>query len=216
MIKIAVSDEEKNKKDRINEYQRQYYQKNKEKINEKRKEYQRQYRKEHKEKFKEYKRQYYEKHGEKEREYAKRYYENHKEERKEYKKRYIQEHRSEINKRRRGETPPKVFNSLIKPIGSEKLNSRGEVLVKVNENNKWKLKHHIAYESYYGVKVGRWDKVIFLDGNRQNFNPKNLVKLSTGEQFCLAKEKMLSDDVELNKAAINIAKLIVATTNRKN
>lgn len=195
MIKIAINDEAKK---------------------ERKKEYNRRYREENKEKIKELKKRYYEENSEKCKEYTKRYYEDHKEERKEYKKRYIQEHRSEINKRRRGETPPKVFNSLIKPIGSEKLNSRGEMLVKVNENNKWRLKHHLIYEDYYGEKVGRWDKVIFLDGNRQNFNPKNLVKLSTGEQVCLAKEKMLSDDVELNKAAINIAKLIVATTNRKN
>lgn len=195
VIKIAINDEAKK---------------------ERKKEYNRRYREENKEKIKELKKRYYEENSEKCKEYTKRYYEDHKEERKEYKKRYIQEHRSEINKRRRGETPPKVFNSLIKPIGSEKLNSRGEMLVKVNENNKWRLKHHLIYEDYYGEKVGRWDKVIFLDGNRQNFNPKNLVKLSTGEQVCLAKEKMLSDDVELNKAAINIAKLIVATTNRKN
>ena len=195
MIKIAINDEAKK---------------------ERKKEYNRRYREENKEKIKESKKRYYEKNSEKCKEYARCYYKSHKEERKEYKRRYRQEHRDEINKRRRGEAPVKAVNSLIKPVGSEKLNSRGEVLVKVNENNKWKLKHHIAYESYYGEKVGRWDKVIFLDGNRQNFNPKNLVKLSTGEQFCLAKEKMLSDDVELNKAAINIAKLIVATTNRKN
>jgi len=195
VIKIAINDEAKK---------------------ERKKEYNRRYREENKEKIKESKKRYYEKNSEKCKEYARCYYKSHKEERKEYKRRYRQEHRDEINKRRRGEAPVKAVNSLIKPVGSEKLNSRGEVLVKVNENNKWKLKHHIAYESYYGEKVGRWDKVIFLDGNRQNFNPKNLVKLSTGEQFCLAKEKMLSDDVELNKAAINIAKLIVATTNRKN
>lgn len=195
MIKIAINDEAKK---------------------ERKKEYNRRYREENKEKIKESKKRYYEKNSEKCKEYARCYYKSHKEERKEYKRRYRQEHRDEINKRRRGEAPVKAVNSLIKPVGSERLNERGYTIVKVNENNKWKLKHHIAYESYYGEKVGRWDKVIFLDGNRQNFNPKNLVKLSTGEQFCLAKEKMLSDDVELNKAAINIAKLIVATTNRKN
>lgn len=195
MIKIAINDEAKK---------------------ERKKEYNRRYREENKEKIKELKKRYYEENSEKCKEYTKRYYKSHKEERKEYKRRYRQEHRDEINKRRRGEAPVKAVNSLIKPVGSERLNERGYTIVKVNENNKWRLKHHLIYEDYYGEKVGRWDKVIFLDGNRQNFNPKNLVKLSTGEQFCLAKEKMLSDDVELNKAAINIAKLIVATTNRKN
>ena len=103
-----------------------------------------------------------------------------------------------------------------RPKGSERINKDGFTEIKIDYRNKWRLKHHLVYEDYYGKKVGRWDKVIFLDGNRQNFNPKNLVKLSTGEQVCLAKEKMLSDDVELNKAAVSFAKLIVATTNRKN
>ncbi len=103
-----------------------------------------------------------------------------------------------------------------RPEGSERINQYGYIEVKIDYRNKWRLKHHLVYEDYYGEKVGRWDKVIFLDGNRQNFNPKNLVKLSTSEQVCLAKEKMLSDDVELNKAAVSFAKLIVATTNRKN
>lgn len=195
MIKIAINDEAKK---------------------ERKKEYNRRYREENKEKIKESRERYYEKNSEKCKEYARCYYKSHKEERKEYKRRYRQEHRDEINKRRRGEAPVKAVNSLIKPVGSERLNERGYTIVKVNENNKWRLKHHLIYEDYYGEKVGRWDKVIFLDGNRQNFNPKNLVKLSTGEQVCLASGKMLCDDAELNKLAINTARLIVATKNRKN
>lgn len=102
-----------------------------------------------------------------------------------------------------------------RPEGSERINKDGFTEVKIDYRNKWRLKHHLVYEDYYGEKVGRWDKVIFLDGNRQNFNPKNLVKLSTGEQVCLAKGKMLSDDVELNKAAVNFARLVVSAASKK-
>lgn len=103
-----------------------------------------------------------------------------------------------------------------RPKGSERINENGFVEVKVDLRKKWRLKHHVVYEEYYGEKVVNGDKVLFLDGNRQNFNPKNLSKVSNSEQVCLARSKLLGDDVESNKAAINIAKLIVATTNRKN
>lgn len=102
-----------------------------------------------------------------------------------------------------------------RPEGSERINKDGFTEIKIDYRNKWRLKHHIVYENYYGEKVDRWDKVMFLDGNKQNLNPKNLVKLSTGEQVCLAKGKILSDDVELNKAAVNFAKLVVSVASKK-
>lgn len=103
-----------------------------------------------------------------------------------------------------------------RPKGSERINKDGFTEIKTEPVKKWRLKHHVVYEEYYGEKVVNGDKVLFLDGNRQNFNPKNLFKVSNSEQVCLARSKLLGDDVESNKAAINIAKLIVATTNRKN
>lgn len=103
-----------------------------------------------------------------------------------------------------------------RPKGSERINKDGFTEIKTEPVKKWRLKHHVVYEEYYGEKVVNGDKVLFLDGNRQNFNPKNLSKVSNSEQVCLARSKLLGDDVESNKAAINIAKLIVATTNRKN
>ena len=190
VIKIAVNDKSEIKKERKKEYNRRYREENKEKI-------------------KELKKRYYEENSEKCKEYSRCYNKSHREERKEYNRRYIQEHRSEINKRRRGEAPVKAVNSLIKPVGSERLNERGYTIVKVNENNKWRLKHHLIYEDYYGEKVGRWDKIIFLDGDKQNLNPENLVKISAKEQMYLGETKMLCSDTELNRVSVTLAKLIV-------
>ena len=47
--------------------------------------------------------------------------------------------------------------------------------------NVWKLKHRLVYEQHYGVKLGQNDAIIFLDGNRQNCNIDNLMRLNRGE-----------------------------------
>lgn len=164
--------------------------------NEKLKEYRRLYRQKHKEQFKEYARRYYKKHAEKLREYT---------------RRYKHEHRREVNKRRNGEALPRNSSSLIKPIGSEKINCHGYVIVKVNAENKWRLKHHLVYEDYYGEKIEKSDKVIFLDRNKRNFDPKNLVKVSGSEQVCLESNKLIGKNTELNKSAVTLAKLLIAT-----
>lgn len=103
-----------------------------------------------------------------------------------------------------------------RPKGSERINKDGFTEIKIDYRNKWRLKHHLVYEDYYGEKLIKGDKVIFLDGNKQNFNPKNLAKVSNSEQVCLARSKLLCDDMELNKAAINLAKLVVSTKKYKN
>lgn len=167
-----------------------------------------------KEKLKEYKRRYRQEHKEQFREYARRYYRKNEERLKEYTRRYKHEHRNEVNKRRNGEALPKSSSSLIKPIGSEKVNGHGYVIVKVNESNKWRLKHHLVYEKYYGEKLGERDKVIFLDGNKRNFSPKNLVKVSNSEQVCLKSNKLIGKNTELNRLAVTLAKLII-TVNEK-
>ena len=167
-----------------------------------------------KEKLKEYQRRYRQEHKEQFREYARRYYKKHAERLREYTRRYKHEHRREVNKRRNGEALPRNSSSLIKPIGSEKINCHGYVIVKVNESNKWRLKHHLVYEEYYGERLGECDKVMFLDGNKINFNPENLVKVSNSEQVCLESNKLIGGNTELNRSAVTLAKLIVAAKNK--
>ena len=61
-----------------------------------------------------------------------------------------------------------------RPIGDERVIQNGFVEVKVGMPRVWKLKHHVIYEKYHNEKIGRWDKVIFLDGNKRNFDISNL------------------------------------------
>lgn len=96
---------------------------------------------------------------------------------------------------------------LTRPIGDERVNKDGFVEVKIGMPNVWRLKHHIIYEKHHNEKIGRWDKVIFLDGNNRNFDISNLKKISNSEQTFLAHTKLLGNNPENNKTALLLAKL---------
>lgn len=98
-----------------------------------------------------------------------------------------------------------------KPIGSEKIDGYGFIKIKVDNLNSWRLKHHVIYEKYHNLKIGKRDKVIFLDGNKRNFDINNLEKISNSEQLYLSSAKLLGDNSELNKAAIVLSKLVNKT-----
>ncbi len=62
-------------------------------------------------------------------------------------------------------------------VGAETQDKDGYVWVKIAEPSEWKLKHHVAY----GEPVPTGHKVIFLDGNKYNFERDNLQLVSNGE-----------------------------------
>lgn len=63
------------------------------------------------------------------------------------------------------------------PVGTETKDKDGYVWVKIAEPSEWKLKHHIAF----GEPVPTGHKVIFLDGNKYNFERGNLQLVSNAE-----------------------------------
>ena len=78
-----------------------------------------------------------------------------------------------------------------KPIGSERIDKDGYVRVKVSNNkNKhkaWKLKHHVIYKKYHpDIEKSRTERIIFLDGNKRNFDINNLELVTRREQVALA------------------------------
>lgn len=106
---------------------------------------------------------------------------------------------------KKGHLPQKT-----RPIGDERVNKNGFVEVKIGMPRVWKLKHHLIYEKYYNEKIGRWDKVMFLDGNKRNFDISNLKKVSNSEQSFLANTKLLGHNSENNSTAFLIAKLMTS------
>ena len=75
-------------------------------------------------------------------------------------------------------------------LGSE-IEEDGYIRVKIsnhpNIRTRWRLKHHILYEKYHpNIKIGKTDRVIFLDGNKHNFDIHNLELVSLSEQAYIA------------------------------
>lgn len=62
-------------------------------------------------------------------------------------------------------------------VGAETQDKYGYVMAKVAEPNVWQYKHHVAY----GEPVPTGHKVIFLDGNKYNFERDNLQLVSNAE-----------------------------------
>ncbi|HQZ60446.1 MAG TPA: HNH endonuclease, partial [Acinetobacter sp.] len=62
-------------------------------------------------------------------------------------------------------------------VGAETQDKDGYVMVKVAEPSVWQYKHHVAY----GEPVPTGYKVVFLDGNKYNFERDNLQLVSNAE-----------------------------------
>lgn len=101
-----------------------------------------------------------------------------------------------------------------RPVGSERVTVDGYIEIKVAEPNKWRLKHQVVYEKYKG-KVPKGYTIIFADKNRQNFDMDNLIIVSRNELLVMNKNKLIYEDKDITKTGINIAKVIIKTTERK-
>lgn len=93
-----------------------------------------------------------------------------------------------------------------RPVGTERVDRDGYVRIKVAQPNKWELKHVVVWESYYG-KVPEGHLIIFLDGDKHNFDIDNLQIITLAENLFLNKKRMRFNDKELTSAAVNVAKV---------
>lgn len=96
------------------------------------------------------------------------------------------------------------------PIGHERIsykNGLKRVRIKVADN-KWVEKSRYIYEQHYG-KIPEDCNIIFLDGNRDNYNIDNLKCITKSEHRVIAGHCLYFQDKELNKASIDVAKLVI-------
>lgn len=93
-----------------------------------------------------------------------------------------------------------------KPVGYERIDSRdGYVLVKVSDNN-FIPKQRLIYEKHYGA-ISDDDLVMFLDGNKRNFNIDNLMLISKAENLELTRKNLRTNDTELSRAGVMVARI---------
>ena len=93
------------------------------------------------------------------------------------------------------------------PIGSETVKPDGMILLKVGKN-KWMYKQRYIYEQYHNVKLSSKQMVIFLDGDRSNFDIDNLRVVDKSTFNVLANKHLyLKGYKDYTEAAISLAEL---------
>ena len=100
-----------------------------------------------------------------------------------------------------------------RPVGSERILKDGYIEVKVAEPNKWKLKQRLVYEKHNG-EIPKGSTIIFLDGNKLNFNIDNL-KCVTRSELLYLNRNGLNNLNEVTETGILMARLDSAKNKRK-
>ena len=100
----------------------------------------------------------------------------------------------------KGNVPPNH-----RPVGSERISKDGYIEVKVAEPNKWRLKQRVVYEEAKG-KIPEGCSIIFLDGNKRNFDIDNLRCITRSELLYLNCNG-LNNSNEITETGILMARL---------
>lgn len=97
------------------------------------------------------------------------------------------------------------------PIGAIKFTKDGYRMIKVAETKPsrygWKLLQRQIYEETNGP-IEESEKVIFLDGDKNNLDPTNLAVVSSSKLLILNKHKLIRNDCDLTKTGLIIADVI--------
>ena len=104
-----------------------------------------------------------------------------------------------------------------KPVGSERITKDGYCEIKVSDTGRrWRPKHVLIYEKHHG-KVPKGSAVIFLDGDKRNFDIDNLYLVTRSQLAMLNKNSLIQKDAELTKTAINVVDLMkkISTIEKK-
>ena len=96
-----------------------------------------------------------------------------------------------------------------KPLYSEMVcyNNGIKIIYIKTGKNKWEKKHLYMYKKYHG-SIPKNCNVIFLDGDRDNFNEENLVCIPRQQHRIMAGNNLYFNDKELNNTALMVAELI--------
>lgn len=100
-----------------------------------------------------------------------------------------------------------------RPVGSERISKDGYIEVKVAEPNKWRLKQRVVYEEAKG-KIPEGCTIIFLDGNKRNFDIDNLRCITRSELLYLNCNG-LNNSNEIAETGILMARLDRAKNKKK-
>ena len=100
-----------------------------------------------------------------------------------------------------------------KAVDSAGYRSKGYMVVKTEQGD-WQYKHRVIYEKHYG-KIKEGNYIIFLDGDRDNFNIENLKEVTKEQNAIINKYGLYCRDKDLTKMGIQVADLILKTNEAK-
>ena len=105
------------------------------------------------------------------------------------------------------------------PIGSERIDERGRVWVKIKNDvypassskhiKNWKQKNRLVYEERFG-EVKRNEFIIHLDSNKQNCRLENLYKVSQSVNMQMNQNRWYSENPCITLTAIKYCELLEA------
>jgi hypothetical protein len=105
-----------------------------------------------------------------------------------------------------------------KPVGSERIDRDGYVLIKVTDegpwHKRWRHKHKVLWEQANGpIPKGRC--ILFLDSNKLNLSLDNLHLITNSQLAILNRKNLISDHPEFTKTGIMIADIFGKIGERK-
>lgn len=101
---------------------------------------------------------------------------------------------------KKGGTPPNH-----RPVGSDRISKDGYIEVKIAEPNRWELLQVLVMQSMLGRKLKKnVEMVRFLDGNKLNCDPSNLMMTTRRVNARVNQRKIKPTSAEAMKAAIQV------------
>lgn len=95
-----------------------------------------------------------------------------------------------------------------KPIGSTRITVDGYKEIKIAEPNEWQLYARYLWEKEHGEKLTPNDVIIYADGDKENFDIDNLVKINRANLIHLNRNNLIFNEPELTKAGVNVSKIV--------
>lgn len=106
-----------------------------------------------------------------------------------------------------------------KPIGFERVAKDGYIEVKVREKpengrKNFEFKHRLIWEQAHG-EIPKGHLVIFLDGDKRNFDLNNLALISQAENLEMYRKGLRTSNNELTETGVLIARSIITSRKRR-
>lgn len=98
----------------------------------------------------------------------------------------------------KGRMPPKY-----RPVGSERLDKDGYIIIKTADPKTWRRKHIVVYEKHFG-KVPNGYCIRFKNGNKHDIRPENMMAIPRGANAILNKSYRA---LGMSETVINLAHL---------